>query len=124
MAPKNGIIHEKKLFSRELEEEMTVLVYLPNTYSPLYKYHTVIAQDGHDYFRLGKIGRQAEELMSKGKLTAASLSASPIKMCGSEETHTIPKALSSPHINGLSQMSSFLLSTKNTRLIKSDTAAR
>lgn len=34
MAPKNGIIHEKKLFSRELEEEMTVLVYLPNTYSP------------------------------------------------------------------------------------------
>ncbi len=32
---KNGIIHEKKLFSHELEEEMTVLVYLPATFSPV-----------------------------------------------------------------------------------------
>ncbi|KXZ18942.1 esterase family protein [Bacillus nakamurai] len=79
MAPKTGVIHEKKLFSHELEEEMTVLVYLPHTYSPLHKYHTVIAQDGHDYFRLGRIGRQAEELMSKGEIDRCIIIGVPYK---------------------------------------------
>ncbi|WP_244060417.1 alpha/beta hydrolase-fold protein, partial [Staphylococcus aureus] len=50
MAPKNGTVQEKKFFSKELNEEMTLLVYLPSNYSPLYKYHVIIAQDGHDYF--------------------------------------------------------------------------
>ncbi len=54
MAPKNGTVQEKKFFSKELNEEMTLLVYLPSNYSPLYKYHVIIAQDGHDYFRLGE----------------------------------------------------------------------
>ncbi|AJH23498.1 MULTISPECIES: esterase family protein [Bacillus amyloliquefaciens group] len=79
MVSKNGIIHEKTLFSHELEEEMTVLVYLPATFSPLYKYHTVIAQDGHDYFRLGRIGRQAEELMSKGEIDRCIIIGVPYK---------------------------------------------
>lgn len=35
---------------------------------PLYTYHVIIAQDGHDYFRLGKIGRQAEELMQNKEM--------------------------------------------------------
>lgn len=46
---------------------------------PLYKYHTVIAQDGHDYFRLGRIGRQAEELMSKGEIDRCIIIGVPYK---------------------------------------------
>lgn len=68
VAPKTGVIHEKKLFSEELGGEMTILVYLPSVYSPLYKYHLIIAQDGHDYFRLGRIGRQVEYLLSKREI--------------------------------------------------------
>ncbi|WP_426381870.1 alpha/beta hydrolase-fold protein [Bacillus velezensis] len=80
MASKNGIIHEKTLFSHELEEEMTVLVYLPATFSPLYKYHTVIAQDGAmNYFRLGRIGASAEELMSKGEIDRCIIIGVPYK---------------------------------------------
>ncbi len=33
MAPKNGTVQEKKFFSKELNEEMTLLVYLPSNYS-------------------------------------------------------------------------------------------
>lgn len=49
MAPKNGTVQEKKFFSKELNEEMTLLVYLPSNYSPLYKYHVIIAQDSTSY---------------------------------------------------------------------------
>ncbi len=34
MVPKNGTVQEKKFFSKELNEEMTLLVYLPSNYSP------------------------------------------------------------------------------------------
>jgi enterochelin esterase family protein len=40
---KTGVIQEKKLFSEELGEEMELLVYLPSSFSPLYKYHVTIA---------------------------------------------------------------------------------
>ncbi|MCI4170826.1 alpha/beta hydrolase-fold protein, partial [Bacillus spizizenii] len=47
---------------------MTLLVYLPSNYSPLYKYKVIIAPDGHEYFRLGRIGRQVEDLLSKREI--------------------------------------------------------
>ncbi len=68
LAIKTGVIQEKTLFSEELGEEMELLVYLPASYSPLYKYHVIIAQDGHDYFRLGRISRQIEELIKNGEI--------------------------------------------------------
>ncbi|MFJ5963743.1 esterase family protein [Bacillus sp. NPDC093026] len=68
MVKKIGMIQEETLQSTELGEEMTVLIYLPVNYSPLYTYHVIIAQDGHDYFRLGKIGRQSEELMQNKEM--------------------------------------------------------
>ncbi|MGE6675216.1 alpha/beta hydrolase [Bacillus pumilus] len=68
MVKKTGIIQEETLHSKELGADMTLLIYLPVNYSPLYTYHVIIAQDGHDYFRLGKIGRQAEELMQNKEM--------------------------------------------------------
>lgn len=79
MAPKNGTVQEKKFFSKELNEEMTLLVYLLSNYSPLYKYHVIIAQDGHDYFRLGRIGRQVEELLSKREIDRSIIIGVPYK---------------------------------------------
>ncbi len=63
-----GTIQEEKLFSLSLNEEVSLLVYLPATFSPLYKYSVLIAQDGKDYFQFGKIGRTIDELMEKKQI--------------------------------------------------------
>lgn len=57
----SGKITEYPFYSHELQEELTLLIYLPASYSPLYKYHLLIAQDGQDYFQLGRIGRWVDE---------------------------------------------------------------
>lgn len=67
MKKASGKIEDRKLFSNELQEEMTLMVYTPANYSPLYKYNILIAQDGKDYFTLGRIGTIADQLLeSKG----------------------------------------------------------
>lgn len=63
-----GKMEEITFQSKELGEELTILVYLPATYSPLYKYSLVIAQDGRDYFQLGRIGTIASELMGSNEI--------------------------------------------------------
>ncbi|MFD2679741.1 alpha/beta hydrolase [Bacillus seohaeanensis] len=68
MATSRGTVNELSLFSKELNEEITMLVYLPANYSPLYKYSLLIAQDGKDYFQLGRIPRLADELLEKKEI--------------------------------------------------------
>jgi enterochelin esterase-like enzyme len=63
MSIPKGTIKEYRFVSKELEEEIELLVYLPANFSRLYKYSLVIAQDGRDYFQLGRIGRAADELL-------------------------------------------------------------
>ncbi|PLT28492.1 alpha/beta hydrolase [Peribacillus deserti] len=63
MALPQGTIKDYRLYSSSLEEEMELLIYFPDSFSPLYKYTVVIAQDGRDYFQLGRIGRAADELL-------------------------------------------------------------
>lgn len=63
MSKQTGIIKERSFYSASLEEEMTLLIYLPENFSPLYKYSLLIAQDGQDYFKLGRVGRQIEALI-------------------------------------------------------------
>ncbi|WHY02127.1 esterase family protein [Neobacillus sp. DY30] len=58
-----GTIKEHTIKSKELGEEVLLLIYLPANFSPLYKYSLLIAQDGRDYFQLGKIGRLADEYL-------------------------------------------------------------
>ncbi|GIN83952.1 hypothetical protein J6TS2_03380 [Heyndrickxia sporothermodurans] len=54
--------------SKELGETVNILVYLPANFSPLYKYNLLIAQDGKDYFQLGRIARVADELLENGEI--------------------------------------------------------
>ncbi|WBL16330.1 alpha/beta hydrolase [Sutcliffiella sp. NC1] len=63
MEQKKGTMLERTLYSKELEEEVKLMIYTPANFSPLYKYHLLIAQDGQDYFSLGRIGRIADELL-------------------------------------------------------------
>ncbi|PLS16014.1 hypothetical protein CVD28_18345 [Bacillus sp. M6-12] len=68
MSVAKGTIKEYSLFSKELGEEMELLVYLPASFSTLYKYSILIAQDGRDYFQLGRIGRTADALLHDGEI--------------------------------------------------------
>jgi enterochelin esterase-like enzyme len=63
-----GSIKEYSFYSTELGEELPLLVYLPANFSPLYKYSLLIAQDGRDYFQLGRIGRLADELLHERQI--------------------------------------------------------
>jgi enterochelin esterase-like enzyme len=63
-----GKTEEITFYSNALQEEMTLLVYKPSNYSSLYKYHLVIAQDGQDYFNLGRIARVTEELIQEKRI--------------------------------------------------------
>ena len=49
MEQKKGTIEEITFSSKALNEELTLMIYKPANFSPLYKYHLVIAQDGQDY---------------------------------------------------------------------------
>lgn len=56
-------MQEVRFSSKELGEEIQLLIYKPANFSPLYKYSLLIVQDGRDYFQLGRIGRLADEYM-------------------------------------------------------------
>lgn len=58
-----GFTKDYQLYSKELQEDVQMLVYFPASFSPLYKYNLLIAQDGKEYFQLGRIGRIADELI-------------------------------------------------------------
>ncbi len=68
MDTKMGQIQEKTLYSEELLEEMTILIYLPASYSPLYKYALCIVNDGKDYYQMGKLGRAADSLLQENRI--------------------------------------------------------
>ncbi|MGG2066640.1 MULTISPECIES: alpha/beta hydrolase [unclassified Bacillus (in: firmicutes)] len=57
-----GKIEELTFYSKSLQEEISLLVYLPANFTPLHKHTIVIAQDGRDYFQLGKAHRVIESL--------------------------------------------------------------
>ncbi|WP_239673625.1 alpha/beta hydrolase [Mangrovibacillus cuniculi] len=68
MSYPQGRVEEIEFYSKSLESTISVLLYKPANYSPLYKYHTVIVQDGKDYFQLGRLPRIADELLAEGKM--------------------------------------------------------
>ncbi|KQU60612.1 hypothetical protein ASG66_13330 [Bacillus sp. Leaf406] len=68
MTTARGTVEELVLYSEALNEEIKMLVYLPASYSPLYKYSILITQDGKDYFQLGRIPRLADELLGNGEI--------------------------------------------------------
>lgn len=65
---KLATVQEVVIKSQHLQRDMTVMVYLPTTFSSLYKYSVLFVQDGQDYFNLGKLPRHVEELMKQRAL--------------------------------------------------------
>lgn len=63
-----GTVTEYEFESRELDETISLLIYLPPGYSPLYKHSVVIAQDGRDYFQLGRLPRFVDELIHNNEI--------------------------------------------------------
>ncbi|WP_062351940.1 alpha/beta hydrolase [Bacillus kwashiorkori] len=60
-----GTVQDFTITSEKLHESIEVLVYLPPNYSSLNKYPYVIAQDGKDYFQLGRLARTMDELLQE-----------------------------------------------------------
>ncbi|WP_147533266.1 alpha/beta hydrolase [Bacillus marasmi] len=58
-----GTVQDYTIHSDKLGEPMDLLIYLPPTFSPLYKYNVLIALDGLDYFQLGGIVKLADEML-------------------------------------------------------------
>jgi len=61
-------IEELSLSSSELNTNIEMMVYLPPQYSPLYTYPLLIAQDGQDYFNLGRMACLSEQLIKDKKI--------------------------------------------------------
>ncbi|MCA0987870.1 alpha/beta hydrolase [Guptibacillus algicola] len=63
-----GTYQDTSIYSEHLQEEIELQIYLPYNYSPLYKYSFLIANDGSDYFKLGRLGRTADELIENDEI--------------------------------------------------------
>jgi enterochelin esterase-like enzyme len=63
-----GMTKEYSLYSEALGEDIELLVYFPASFSTLYKYNLLIAQDGRDYFQLGRVAKTIEELLQEKKI--------------------------------------------------------
>lgn len=61
---KRGTIQDHLIQSKELNEEIPVLIYVPADFSPIFTYTFLICQDGKDYFQMGRIPRLADELLA------------------------------------------------------------
>ncbi len=74
-----GKMREEKLFSKHLNEEMDMIIYLPPDYSPLYKYPLFVVQDGKDYLSFGKLPKFVDELTNQNKIQKAIFVCLPYK---------------------------------------------
>ncbi|MFD2045374.1 alpha/beta hydrolase [Ornithinibacillus salinisoli] len=59
---RKGKMIEQEIDSNFLHEKMTLKIYQPESFSPLYKYHICIMQDGNDYFQLGRVATLSDKL--------------------------------------------------------------
>lgn len=62
-------MHHKDINSHFLNETLTIKWYQPESFSPLYKYHICLMQDGNDYFQLGRIATLNDKLHTEGKIS-------------------------------------------------------
>ncbi|MFD1040691.1 alpha/beta hydrolase [Virgibacillus byunsanensis] len=66
---RKGSFIEKQIESKYLNETMTLKLYQPESFSPLYKYHICIMQDGNDYFQLGRVATLSDKLHEENDIT-------------------------------------------------------
>ncbi|WP_099157103.1 alpha/beta hydrolase [Virgibacillus ndiopensis] len=67
--PRKGTMIEKQIESYYLHETMTLKLYQPESFSPLYKYHICIMQDGNDYYQLGRVATLSDRLHDSNEIT-------------------------------------------------------
>lgn len=65
---KRGTIQDHSIYSTELNEEISFLVYVPADFSPMFTYTFLICQDGKDYFQMGRLPRVADELLAEEEI--------------------------------------------------------
>ncbi|PKR78367.1 hypothetical protein CEY16_01010 [Halalkalibacillus sediminis] len=65
---RDGSMIETEIESEYMNETFTIKIYRPENYSPLYKYHLCIMQDGNDYYQLGRIARVSDKLHDEGSI--------------------------------------------------------
>ncbi|WP_449354065.1 alpha/beta hydrolase [Virgibacillus natechei] len=66
---RKGTMIEKEINSDFLHETMTLKLYEPESFSPLYKYHICIMQDGDDYYQMGRIATLSDRLHEAQEIT-------------------------------------------------------
>lgn len=79
MRQNKGTIMNDSIYSASLNERIDLITYLPPAYSALYKYNILIAQDGQDYFNLGRIARVANKLHDSGQMNNTIIIGIPYK---------------------------------------------
>ncbi|MFC0524740.1 alpha/beta hydrolase [Pontibacillus salicampi] len=65
---RDGTMVDYTIDSQYLNEALTVKVYKPSSFSPLYKYHVCIMQDGDDYMQLGRIATLSDRFHEDGSI--------------------------------------------------------
>lgn len=68
MSSMRTTLQEHVIDSHFLGETLSMRLYLPPNYSPLYTYPLIIAQDGPDYFNLGRLGSQLDQFILDDQL--------------------------------------------------------
>lgn len=68
---KIGTVNKTTFHSDLLERDITFSIYLPEDYTPLFKYKVIFCFDGLDFFRYGRIHRTYENLRKEEKIERA-----------------------------------------------------
>ncbi|KMK76015.1 esterase family protein [Alkalihalobacillus pseudalcaliphilus] len=58
-----GNTNEAIIKSTFLDEEVKLMIYTPEDFTPIKDYDVLICQDGQDYFQLGRLPRQIDDLI-------------------------------------------------------------
>lgn len=85
-----GTIKDVSFYSAALQEDMQLLIYIPANYTPLYRYHILIASDGKDYFQLGGIPRLTDELIEDYEIEHLIIVGVPYKSIEDRKRKYIP----------------------------------
>ncbi len=74
-----GTVTDLTVRSGALAETVPLFVYLPPFYSEFKKYPLIIAQDGRDYFQLGRIAKTMDELIREKRMQPAIFAGVPYR---------------------------------------------
>lgn len=66
---RKGTMIEEEIESSYLRETMTIKIYQPEAFSPLYKYNICIMQDGNDYFQMGRVATLSDRLHESNEIS-------------------------------------------------------